>query len=228
MIGPRAITFADIANVIADFIAFEWRADDSPFDAYLREGIPLPAPAMRGMELFYGEAGCAECHAGQFQTDHGFHAIGMPQIGPGKAARFERHNRDIGRMRVTGDPADAYRFRTPSLRNVGWTAPYGHAGAYATLQQVIRHHAQPEQSLRSYDRADAILPGPPFDTDFRVMGQAEEIDAIAAAIELRPVALSEADIADLIAFLAALTDTTSLEGRLGIPDSVPSGLPIDR
>ena len=39
--------------------------------------------------------------------------IPMPQIGPGKAAGFERHQRDEGRMLVTGDPADAYAFRTP-------------------------------------------------------------------------------------------------------------------
>ena len=47
-----------------------------------------------------------------------FHAIALPQIGPGKAERFEQHQRDEGRMRVTGVSQDAYAFRTPSLRNV--------------------------------------------------------------------------------------------------------------
>ena len=70
------------------------------------------------------------CHSGQFQTDHHFHAIAMPQIGPGKAERFEQHQRDEGRMRVTGRRQDAYAFRTPSLRNVTHTAPYGFLGIY--------------------------------------------------------------------------------------------------
>jgi aldehyde dehydrogenase (NAD+) len=45
------------------------------------------------MELFYGEAGCASCHAGKFLTDHSFHAMGQPQVGPGKGARFETGGR---------------------------------------------------------------------------------------------------------------------------------------
>lgn len=222
------ITFAAIANAIAAFVAFEWRADDSPFDRYLRSGTPLPPAAARGMELFYGKAGCARCHSGQFQTDHRFHAIAMPQIGPGKAARFERHHRDEGRIRVTGDPQDAFRFRTPSLRNVTATAPYGHAGAYATLEAVVRHHLDPVGSLMAYDPAQAILPGPARDSDRWVLDRPEEVAAIAAANELEPQALSEAEIADLLAFLAALTDEASLKGRLGVPSRVPSGLPVPR
>ncbi len=90
VVGPETpVTFADIANAIAAFIAFEWRADDSPFDRYLRDGTPMSPDAMAGMELFYGKAGCGTCHSGQFQTDHDFHAIAMPQIGPGKKERFE-------------------------------------------------------------------------------------------------------------------------------------------
>ncbi len=225
-IGQRAITFADIANAIAEFIAFEWRADNSPFDAFLRDGTPLPAAATRGMALFYGAAGCSACHSGQFQSDQGFHAIAMPQIGPGKAARFERHNRDVGRMRVTGDPGDAYRFRTPSLRNVAQTAPYGHSGAYATLDGVVRHHLDPVAQLHAYDPAQAILTAPGFNSDFRLMRDPQEVAAIAGANSLPPLSLGDGDIADLLAFLAALSDPQSLKDRLGVPDAVPSGLPV--
>ncbi|MCA0869505.1 c-type cytochrome [Seohaeicola saemankumensis] len=228
VIGSREIRFADIANAVADFVAFEWRADNSPFDAYLRDGTPLPAPAARGMALFYGAAGCSACHGGQFQTDHAFHAIAMPQIGPGKAARFERHSRDQGRIRVTGADADAYRFRTPSLRNVAHTAPYGHSGAYARLEDAVRHHLDPVAALGRYDTAQAVLPGPGFDSDFAVMRAPAERAAIAAANELAPVTLSDAEIADLLAFLDALSDPTSLAGRMGVPDAVPSGLPVAR
>lgn len=229
VIGPDApIRFTDIANAIAAFIAFEWRADDSPFDRYLRGEAPLPAQAAAGMGLFYGKAGCGTCHSGPFQTDHGFHAIAMPQIGPGKKGRFETHFRDIGRMRVTGDPADEYRFRTPPLRNVALTAPYGHDGAYATLEAVVRHHLDPVASLRGYDPAQAILPDLPGHDDFPVLADPAETDRIAAANELAPIALSEAEIAQILAFLEALTDPASITGRLGVPGAVPSGLPVDQ
>ncbi|MCF6302053.1 MAG: cytochrome-c peroxidase, partial [Devosiaceae bacterium] len=156
--AQNQIRFTDISNAIADFIAFEWRADNSPFDQYLRGEKTLSQEEISGMELFYGKANCVACHAGQFQTDHDFHAIAMVQIGPGKAERFETHNMDLGRMRVTGNEADAYKFRTPSLRNIELSAPYGHAGAYATLEGVVRHHLDPVASLRNYDRTNISLP----------------------------------------------------------------------
>ncbi len=222
------VGFTDISDLLAEFIAVEWRADDSPFDRYLRDDTALSDPASRGMDLFYGEAGCASCHSGQFQTDHAFHAIAMPQLGPGKAARFEDHALDVGRMRVTGDPADAYAFRTPSLRNVAQTAPYGHSGAYSTLEAVIRHHLDPVASLLSYDRDQVILPDLAGADDWRVMDDPESLAAIAAANTLEPMALSDAQISDLISFLEALTDETSIIGRYGIPDAVPSGLEVPR
>lgn len=220
-----AIHFTDISDAIAAFIAHEWRADDSAFDRHLRGEAPLTGPALAGMELFYGEAGCSTCHAGQFQTDHAFHAIAMPQIGPGKKGRFETHYRDTGRLRVTGRAEDAYRFRTPSLRNVTLTAPYGHDGAYATLEDVVRHHLDPIAALRGYDPARAVLPDLAGAEDLHALQDPAETDAIAAANELAPVTLSDAQVAELMAFLAALTDDVS---RLGVPPTVPSGLPVDQ
>lgn len=223
-IAPDApVTFAAIANVIADFIAFEWRADDAPFDRAMAGKASLPPEAQRGMDLFYGEANCAACHAGWLQTDHDFHAISMPQIGPGKAARFENHSRDEGRFRVTGDLTDAFAFRTPSLRNVTLTAPYGHDGAFATLEGVIRHHLDPVASLQSYDISQAILPSLPGANDLPIQSSAAEVEAIARANSLAPMALSDGDVAALIAFLESLEDPAE---RLGVPASVPSGLPV--
>lgn len=229
--GPDDITFVHAANAIAAFMAEAFRADQSPFDRYLRgdDGALDPA-ARRGMTLFYGKAGCAGCHSGPFQTDHGFHAIAMPQIGPGKKARFENHNRDDGRLRVTGRAADAFRFRTPSLRNVALTAPYGHSGAYATLERVVRHHLDPVRALQTYDPEQAILPPHPglADADDAVPNDPAEVAAIAAANELAPVALNEAEFADLIAFLQALTDPRSVDMTALVPDAVPSGLAVER
>ncbi len=230
VIDDSPIQFTDIANAMAEFIAVEWRATDSPFDQVLAGTGSISPQAQAGMQLFYGKAGCSACHSGPFQTDHGFHAIAMPQIGPGKAERFETHNRDTGRMRVTGQAEDAYRFRTPSLRNVALTGPYGHTGAFATLQAVVRHHLDPVASLMSYDPTQAVLPtfAEATEWDMAVMASAADLMAIAGANELSPVMLSDADTAAVVAFLHALTDPISQQGRMGVPQTVPSGFAVDQ
>jgi cytochrome c peroxidase len=222
--APDQISFADISNAIAAFMAFEWRSDSAPFDAVLRGQASLPAPAATGMALFYGAADCASCHSGPFLTDHQFHAMGAPQIGPGKVARFESHARDEGRFRVSGDVADLYAFRTPSLRNVTLTAPYGHAGAHSDLRAFVAAHVDPQAGLASYGIDAATLPDLPVD-DLRGMADAA---AIAQASSYRAPQISAEDIDALVAFLAALTDPAARKGRLGVPDTVPSGLPVDR
>ncbi|MCL4676956.1 MAG: cytochrome-c peroxidase [Pararhodobacter sp.] len=221
----RAIDFTDVSNAIAAFIEFEFRSDTAPFDAYLRGEGDLPPLAMQGMVLFYGAAGCAECHGGPLQTDHGYHAMAAPQLGPGKGARFETHARDEGRFRVTGDPADLYAFRTPSLRNVALTGPYGHAGGQADLAGFIAAHGD-AAALGTYDRAQAVLPELPV-ADWRILDDPAEVAAIAGAMQGRdPEALDAAQIAALVAFLDSLTDTRAVQGRLGVPHAVPSGLTV--
>ena len=221
----RPIAFTDISNAIAAFMAFEWRSDDSPFDAHLRGETALTGAAMEGLTLFYGAAKCATCHSGPFQSDQRFYAMGAPQIGPGKAARFESHARDEGRLRVTGDAADAYRFRTPSLRNVMLTAPYGHAGAHRDLRGFLRAHLSPDTA---YDRSQALLPELPGAEDWQALDDAENRAAILAAFEGPAVTLSETELDVLLAFLDSLTGAGARTGRLGVPDRVPSGLPVDR
>ncbi|MEM6467799.1 MAG: cytochrome c peroxidase [Pseudomonadota bacterium] len=221
----EGVNFAEIANVIADFMAHEWRADDSPFDKHMRGQAALGAEAKAGMDLFYGKAGCSTCHAGWLQTDHAFHAIAMPQIGPGKSARFESHARDDGRFRVTGQPEDAFAFRTPSLRNVTLTAPYGHSGAYPTLESVVRHHLDPVAGLYAYRLKQAVLLDLPGADDGRILSSATDMANIAAANALPRQVLTDAEVSALLAFLAALEDPVE---RLGVPDAVPSGLPVDR
>ncbi|KPP92090.1 MAG: cytochrome c peroxidase [Rhodobacteraceae bacterium HLUCCA08] len=224
-LAPDEIRFTHVSDAIAVFMEFEWRSDEAPFDAWLRGEAPLPPQAQAGAALFYGAAGCAACHSGPFLTDHGFHAMGDVQLGPGKAERFETHARDEGRFRVTGDPEDLFAFRTPSLRNVAATAPYGHAGAFRDLAAYLRHHADPVAGLAQYDRAQAVLPPGAFD-DWRIMDDPAEVAAIATAVKIAPVDLSDADIAALVAFLDTLSDPVALEGRLGVPETVPSGLPV--
>lgn len=222
---PLHIT--DIARVLADFMAYEFRATNSPFDAFLRgDDTALGNDALRGMALFYGKGGCSGCHSGPFQTDHDFHAIGLPQIGPGKGhgSGFA----DYGRGAITGAAQDKYRFRTPSLRNVTLSAPYGHSGAYPTLRGIIRHHLDPMTSLAEYTGVAARLPHPgKAEQDLGAMTDFDEVLEIASAIDLPTLMLSPREIDALVAFLTALTDPVSVTGRLGPPDNLPSGLPLD-
>ncbi|MEL6167816.1 MAG: cytochrome c peroxidase [Pseudomonadota bacterium] len=222
--GP--IHFTDISNAIAAFMAAEWRANQSPFDSFLRDGTALPAQAAKGLALFYGPAGCGDCHSGRLLSDQQFHAMGQPQLGPGKAARFESHKNDTGRMRVTGRVEDAYAFRTPMLRNVTRTGPWGHAGAFSDLERFLRHHVDPVAGLAAYE-PDATLPPLEVD-DWSVLQDATLVADITKAVSRTPVDLGDAEMTAILAFLDALTDETSLAGRLGVPAAVPSGLSVDR
>jgi cytochrome c peroxidase len=256
---PTDITFVHAANAIAAFEAIAFRADASPFDRYLRSRDPsvLEPTAYRGMTLFYGKAGCADCHGGKFLTDHQFHAIAMPQVGPGKnhgtdngywlETGFPERPEDWGRYGFTRQLEDKFRFRTPSLRNVALTGPWGHAGTYDSLESVVRHHLDPPAALESYNVAsaklvsithaierrslEAVTPEQLVDyqrRDFWVQHSAKLRQSIASANVLSPSALGDSEVADVVAFLESLTDPASRDLDHLIPDRVPSGLPVDR
>ena len=219
------IKFTDISNAVAAFMEFEWRSDTSPFDDFLQGRLDLAISQEKGMELFYGKANCSSCHAGALFTDHQFHATGQPQVGPGKAARFQSHSRDLGRFRVTGNIKDKYAFRTPSLRNVELTGPWGHAGAYSNLKAFVYAHLNPYLALYNYDKSNVTLTK--YDAnDWKIMDNANEVKAIADSITIQPVIISDGEVTDLLAFLGTLTDIKAQKGRLGIPETVPSGLEI--
>lgn len=151
---------------------------DSPFDRwrYGGDAAALPAAARAGYALFTGKAGCSGCHlvgeSAALFTDHELHNTGLgyrrsmasPQtldvlVGPGTrlavapgivAASSETPPSDLGRYEVTLDPADRWRYRTPSLRNVALTAPYMHDGSLRSLDDVIAFYAaggQPNEGL---------------------------------------------------------------------------------
>jgi cytochrome c peroxidase len=227
------ITFAHAANAISAFERVFWRADNSPFDHYLRgDNNAMSNNAKQGMRLFYNSRGrgasCGDCHSGVLQTDHAFHAIAMPQIGPGRGDGFDKRE-DFGREQVTDDPADRYKFRTPSLRNVTLNAPYGHAGAYNSLRAVVEHHIDTVNKISSYDQRQAKLPSrPDLDAlDFIVMDDPYRVQAIAAHSELqKPMNYRTTEVDRIIDFLNALTDPGSVDNRDDVPTSVPSGLPL--
>ncbi|MBS1016711.1 cytochrome-c peroxidase [Acetobacter persici] len=103
---------------------------NSLWDQAQKKQAVLPAPAQRGAILFFGPAQCAACHSGFLLSDQSFHKIN------------------------TDHPA---RIRTPSLRNVGVTAPYLHDGSAPTLRAALQAHshspalsAQDEQALEAF------------------------------------------------------------------------------
>ncbi|SMX23850.1 Cytochrome c551 peroxidase precursor [Boseongicola aestuarii] len=227
---PEDVEIVDIANALAAFMGTEWKNHDSPFDLFLAgDDTALTPAAKNGMELFYGDAGCASCHSSPLMSDQKFHALALPAFGPGKTRRFDLQPRDVGRMGESDRLEDAYRFRTPMLRNVALTAPYGHNGAYPTLEGIVRHHLDPRTALDQWTRDQARLPSVPWlaRADFAVQYQHREIARQRAKIDITPRDLSDNDIADLVAFLESLTGKTARNLPLGRPETVPSGLTVD-
>jgi cytochrome c peroxidase len=129
-------------------------------------------------------------------------------------------------MGKSDDIADAYRFRTPMLRNVALTAPYGHNGAYPTLEGIVRHHVE---TAPHWTRDMARLPTADWlsASDFAVQNDRLEAARHARARDTVPQDLSNLEIAELVAFLNALTGATAKESQRGIPKQVPSKLPVE-
>jgi cytochrome c peroxidase len=225
------ITFVDVANALAAFQGTEWQSYDSPFDAYLAgDATALNERQVRGMELFYGSAGCATCHSGNLLSDQGFHALGLPTFGPGRTRMFDPVPRDTGRLGETDLVEDSYRFRTPSLRNIELSAPYGHNGAYASLAKMIEHHLNPIESRESWQRSYASLPDVAWlnHTDMIITADVREMARYAGRGDLEARVFNDSEVLDLVKFMGALTGQTARDGRLGVPSSVPSGLEVDK
>lgn len=123
-INARRIAFA-IASYERTLIP-----NQTPYDQFAA-GVPgaLTPQQNQGFQVFVGN--CLPCHGGGNFSDNVFHNIGVRPIAD-----------DSGRQAITGNPADAGRFRTPTLRNVKLRAPYFHNGGKATLADVIDFYNQ--------------------------------------------------------------------------------------
>lgn len=177
---------------------------NSPFDRwrYGGEAAVLSDSARRGFALFTGKAGCSACHriggdSAPF-TDNRLHNTGIGYRASMQALPERRRVRvapgvyvevdpelidsvaepppgDLGLYELTQDPADRWRYKTPTLRNVALTAPYMHDGSLSTLREVVEF----------YNRGGVSN---------------ELLDPL-----LRPLELSEQAVEDLAAFLRSLT-----------------------
>ncbi len=131
------------------------RTKDAPLDKFLRgDQAALSAEQVKGKALFEGKAGCVSCHNGPMLSDGKQHALGVPEHAeitgnPERHISMLRHfstmgtpnfmnlREDVGQYVVTKDKADWGKFSTPSLWDVGQTAPYMHNGVLASLEQVV-------------------------------------------------------------------------------------------
>jgi cytochrome c peroxidase len=90
---------------------------------------PMSEEAKRGREIFFSEKGnCTACHVGANLADEKYHNIGIG---------MDKPEPDLGRFVVTKDPKDTGAFKTPTVRNVAFNAPYMHDGSVATLEEVV-------------------------------------------------------------------------------------------
>jgi cytochrome c peroxidase len=213
------LNFGHAAQAIATFIGESFSASNTPFDAFQNgDTTALTASQQNGMNLFSGKANCSICHAGNLFSDFLPHAAAVPQIGP--------LANDLGVALVTSASADSYKFRTPSLRNVARTGPWMHDGAYTTLEGAVRHMIDPANGLATYDPSQ-LRPdfAATFDSDpTRNAARTAALDPVFAT----PPVLSASDVNDIVNFLGALTDASSVQNALTTkPTSVPSGLPVD-
>ena len=148
---------------------------DSKFDQFLLGKAQLTPEEKNGFEVFMDETrgDCFHCHGSNnnpLWTDNKFHNNGLD-------ATFT----DLGLGKVTGDPNDNGKFRTPSIRNLKFTAPYMHDGRFATIEEVIEHYST---GLKA----------------------SPTIDPLMKKVNQGGVNISNKDKADLKAFLLTLTD----------------------
>ncbi len=232
----RIITEQYIAEAIGRYERSQVFVDNA-WKAYVQgDDNALSESAKRGALLFFspyeeGGTNCAVCHSGDFFTDEQYHVQAIPQVGPGKGDGPDGSD-DFGRFRETGQFVDLYAFRTPTLLNVEETGPWGHDGAYTTLEGIVRHHLNPARAVASYDFSQL---DPSIQTEHTVENTAKalaqlESNRTMGLLTVQDVELTDGQVADLIAFLRSLTDPCVTSEKclapwmLGGDDPDPDGL----
>ncbi|MDR2189588.1 MAG: cytochrome-c peroxidase [Azonexus sp.] len=147
------LTADNLLNAIATFER-SLVTVNSPFDRYLRgDSEALTAREVDGYRRFLA-LGCVSCHQGRLVGGNMYQKVGV--MADYFAGRTVKHS-DLGRFNVTGDEADRYVFKVPSLRNVALTAPYLHDGSAATLEDAVRAMGRYQLGRRlSDDDVEAI------------------------------------------------------------------------
>ncbi|MFK7971123.1 MAG: cytochrome-c peroxidase [Bacteroidia bacterium] len=184
--GDDAISEARIAQALATFQR-SLVANNSRFDQYMRgDQNALSNQEVQGMNTF-SQVGCVDCHSGPMLSDFELHTLSVPD------------HPLIADNGATG----AFDFRTPTLRNLRFTAPYMHNGVFDDLRDVLDFYN--DISGRNPDSQNANVNDNQIDQD------------------ARNLQLNGGQINELIAFLNTLNDE---DFDTSIPVSVPSGLAV--
>jgi len=192
--GERAVTAANLGRALAAFQR-TLTATNAPFDRSMRgDRDAMSDSQLRGMRRFE-RIGCVRCHNGPMFSDYKLHVLGVPDNAALPASDAGAGDRGTG---------DRYAFRTASLRNLAFTAPYMHSGIFATLEDVLEFYDDVD-SRRGNDRNPNV--------------SREELDPL-----LRQLRGVDEDDEDLIAFLEEALSDPGFDRT--IPPRVPSGLPV--
>jgi len=172
--GTSTIDSILTVKAIAQFVRI-LISSNSRFDKHLLGELTLTSSELNGFDVFMNEAkgDCFHCHGNAnnpLWTDNIFHNNGLDEIVT-----------DLGLGKITGDPADNGKFKSPSLRNLKFTSPYMHDGRFTTLDEVINHYSE------------GLVNSPTIDPLMKKVAQGG-------------VQLSASDKADLKAFLLSLSD----------------------
>lgn len=129
--GTDVVDSSKILKSLGMFMAFA-NSYNSKFDRVQRNenGEKFTVTEQEGYVVFIKK--CDPCHKGHLFTDNKFHINGLP---PTEA-------KDSGRFVITRNINDLYLFKTPSLRNILYTAPYMHDGRFNTLDEVFNHYTK--------------------------------------------------------------------------------------
>jgi cytochrome c peroxidase len=181
-------------------------ANQAPFQKWLRgKKNAMTKREKHGAILFFGKAGCADCHTGPALNSMTFYALGMKDLdGAHDMARVNLapfgltvpDGTRLGRGGFTGRPQDEYTFKTPQLYNLMDSPFYGHGASFATVREVVEYinNAAPENPI---------------------------VPASQLAAEFQPLGLTSEEIGDIVAFIENALYDANLERYL--PNALPSG-----
>ena len=113
---------------------------NSKYDRYKNGLATYTAQEENGYQIF--QANCNVCHTEPMFTDYSIRNIGLP---------VDNFLNDFGKMRITNNPADSLKFKTPTLRNVYISSNYMHDGRFNTLAQCINHYRSGIQQSSTLD-----------------------------------------------------------------------------
>jgi cytochrome c peroxidase len=205
----ETVRIAHVGNALAAYIGAAFELQPAPWDQYVSGDLrAISAEQKRGALLFYGKGRCAVCHSGTQFSDLDFHGLAVPQLSVGKHGAFL----DYGRAGATSRGVDRFKFRTPPLRNVSETGPWGHNGLFTTLPLVIEHHFNPVPALFKAQQSH------PETSQYsgRLLSQRSPLLG-----EMSPLSASE--VGELVSFLQSLRSPTVMSDDVALPKSVPSG-----